>query len=861
MADNIPNNSTNHKFRSQLEAEQQAGRAAIARYHQPQHAPVAPASPTSGATNGGTLPSPSLSKDEWTPAQASAEFGRWHQHERFQPAMLGTNGKVPSDFDETGQPCGLRKWNRAHGLTYLKRAANAGANLGIRTSDFPVTDIDCPNRRVADAVEATIAAELGVSVSDLSVRWRGDSSKRAVMFALKPGAEKFRKMSVVAVDASSDKQRLEILADGQQSVWAGVHPDTGAKLQIRGPHPADVGPEKMVEIDAEIAQRLLKAAADAMVHEGCKLGSVKTASAAPSKEPPKRLPRELLSRWQWLNQLALDHIMKWAPKAFPHGRPDGHPESPGCGWRVNAEALGRTCQEDLAVHVRGIQDWGQDWGDRAPYTPLGLLQAFLDMDQNGEVWLAANWDGDRPLGTVTLEQAAAWLCAQLGVDWEAEIAKDKAISRQQVEEDFDDESLTPHEAERGQGADGPGTAKRITATPFVLRDPKSIEPRRWLYGWHYIWRYLSATVAPGGLGKSSLALVEAIAMAARTALLGVLPAEQLRVWYWNGEEPFDENDRRATAICLHYGIKREDIDGYLFIDSGRDTEIVIARAERHGVKVAEPVVAALRRTIQANKIDVVIIDPFVSSHGVPESDNGAINAVCRQWAMLAEETGCAIELVHHVRKGAAGQIVEHVVDDARGASALVNAARSVRVLNRMTEKEAGEVGVAKPRSFFRSDNGKANHAPPAENSTWHQIVGVPLGNDRGPVKGDNVGVVVKWTWPDRAAGLAPDDVRAIQGVVLGGEWRADPRAKKNWAGHAVADALELDLSKPGDRARAKAILNSLVEDGSLKVVHRRNKDRKRRSLVVVGERMAGVRKTQFDDENDDENEENSTIEW
>jgi hypothetical protein len=316
-----------------------------------------------------------------------------------------------------------------------------------------------------------------------------------------------------------------------------------------------------------------------------------------------------------------------------------------------------------------------------------------------------------------------------------------------------------------------GSTQRIVATPFALRDPASIEPRRWLYGRHYIRGFLSATVAPSGLGKSSLALTEAIAMASGKNLLGDLPAGKLRVWYWNGEDPRDEIERRVAAICMHYGIIAGEIEGYLFIDTGRETEIVVARADHGGVKIAKPVIDALKHTIRENKIDLLIIDPFVASHGVPENDNGAINAVCRQWAMVAEETGCAIELVHHVRKGAVGQ-TEHTVDDARGAGALLAAARSVRVLNRMIAEEASRAGIGNPRSYFRIDTGKANMAPPAESSTWRQIVSQPLGNDRGPVRGDSVGVVVPWTWPDFVGALTPDDVRAIQRAISEGQWRA-----------------------------------------------------------------------------------------
>ena len=57
------------------------------------------------------------------------------------------------------------------------------------------------------------------------------------------------------------------------------------------------------------------------------------------------------------------------------------------------------------------------------------------------------------------------------------------------------------------GVNDPGSGDErvpIKATPFRWRDPKTIPPREWVYGWHYVRRFLSTTVAPGGVGKSSL---------------------------------------------------------------------------------------------------------------------------------------------------------------------------------------------------------------------------------------------------------------------------------------------------------------------------------------------------------------------
>ena len=142
-------------------------------------------------------------------------------------------------------------------------------------------------------------------------------------------------------------------------------------------------------------------------------------------------------------------------------------------------------------------------------------------------------------------------------------------------------------------------------------------------------------------------------MVSGRALLGDEPAGPLRVWQINLEDPEDELHRRVTAAALHYKIDPGEIAGRLFVDSGRKANIVLATESRDGIEIAVPVVEAIKAEISTHGIDVLQIDPFVACHSVAENDNTKIAAVARQWAMIAEATGCAIELVHHARKGGA----------------------------------------------------------------------------------------------------------------------------------------------------------------------------------------------------------------
>ena len=219
----------------------------------------------------------------------------------------------------------------------------------------------------------------------------------------------------------------------------------------------------------------------------------------------------------------------------------------------------------------------------------------------------------------------------------------------------------------------------------------------------------------------------------------------MNVWYWNGEDPAEEIERRIAAIMIYYRVDPREIEGRLFIDSGRETKIVIASKTRSGVVIATPVINEINASIRENSIDVFIVDPFVRSHAVTENDNSEIEIVAAQWSEIADSGNCALELVHHSRKtGGAEVTVEH----SRGGIALIDKSRSARVLNQMTREEAEKADIEHPGFYFRVDNGKANLAPPSSKANWHRLNSVSLGNGAADDLEDQVQVVTAWTMPD-----------------------------------------------------------------------------------------------------------------
>jgi len=375
-----------------------------------------------------------------------------------------------------------------------------------------------------------------------------------------------------------------------------------------------------------------------------------------------------------------------------------------------------------------------------------------------------------------------------------------------------------------------GSRSLIRAAPFHWRDPASIPLRKWIYGRHYIRRFVSTTVAPGGVGKSSLGIVEALAIVSGRDLLGIQPNERTNVWIWNGEDPLEELQRRIMAAAMHFGLSSDEVEGSLFVNSGRDTEIVIAEQTSSGTVICGPVVEAVTKTIKENRIGLVIIDPFVSSHRVTENDNNAIDRVAKTWAGIADEIGCAVELVHHARKTNGNEVS---VEDGRGAVALLAAARSARVLNPMTEDEAAKANVENRRLHFRVDSGKANLAP-IDKASWFRLASVPLGNGPRGADGDYIGVVTSWAWPDAFEDVTVADLRKVQRIIAQGRWRESVQAK-DWVGKAVAQALDLDTDNKAHRSKITTLLKTWIKNGALLVVDERDERREIRSYVVVGE--------------------------
>lgn len=392
---------------------------------------------------------------------------------------------------------------------------------------------------------------------------------------------------------------------------------------------------------------------------------------------------------------------------------------------------------------------------------------------------------------------------------------------------------------------------RLRPTPW-REPPSNIPPRQFLdLDRHYSRGEVGATIAAGGRGKTTRACYEAISFAVgRDLATGqALPCGPLRVWYLNGEERQDELDRRLAATCQHYGISHADIDGRLFIDSVRAKPLRMATMAKGGVaELNRPLITALGNVMENEDIDVLLVDPLVSFHSISENDNMAMDLVVKEgFGAIAERTNSACELFHHPGKPKAGA-PETVVEDARGASALIWAARSARVFNFMTTAEAADLGISEDdrRTYVRIANGKANMGAQGK-AKWMRLVLENLPN------GDVVACGSSWTPPNPFDGVSAADVAAAQRLTQTAAYRADSRSPQ-WFGYAIAKHLGLPVFHEADNdkkdmAKVKAIIKTWLKNKVLDTEEGDGRGRHKVQYIVAGpNKPAGLNGHQHDDD-------------
>jgi RecA-family ATPase len=654
-------------------------------------------------------------------------------------AMIA-KGYNPTPLD--GKKPLLNGWQNLVATELLAQQwGNIGPNTGALTKDTPVLDIDILDEHAAQIVEATARLFLE-DKGEILVRV-GLPPKRAILLRTdKP----FRKIIRKLTSLDGTVHKIEVLGAGQQLAVAGIHPDTKKpNVWKGGKSPVNVPREMLPLVDADEVQTLL----DLCVGElKAKLGWGEIVEVNPAlSDDVEACPlNERLAATEYKGQYGLnDAILGMTANLISDGRPvtdvteecmkfvrgvwdkipDEHPDKVGWKWNTQRDQITDACYGFIKKQCDSqprIIDTLPDW----------MLTKWREIEARG--------------GTPFLKKRRFW-----GVE-----DKGPAEEIPTVETTNAPDSREDRRAKRP----APGNVLK-TFEPF---DPARLPAREWVLDKHYQRGVVTVTGGYGGRGKSTNALVEAIVLATGRPLMGEAPRERCRVWYHCADDNMVELQRRVAAICQHYMVPMEELRDWLFLTTPLEFGVRVAEGYSE-VTINDKLVAQMHEQIEANTVDVVVLDPLVRMHRAGESNPVAMGAVIDVFWEIAAYNDCGLEVVHHVRKSTPGQTdVVHVAEDLRGAGSISDLVRSVRMLNVMDSKDCIRLCIPEHerRRYIRVSNEKGNYIPP-EKASWLRLVSVLLPN------GDDVGVVERWQFPDTDGPETPEMAEAnrrLDGLFL-----------------------------------------------------------------------------------------------
>ena len=193
----------------------------------------------------------------------------------------------------------------------------------------------------------------------------------------------FRKLSTgTFIMPDGTEAKVEMLADGQQFVADGIHPDTGQPYLWPAGSPETVPLANVPPITFEQAQALVAKARELIIANG----------GVEKKPPPPRQQQSTAagadSFFAAVNAAALGNLAAWVRTLFPRAT-----YQLGTGaWRVASKDRGRPdLEEDISLHPGGIQDFGCEQG-------LSPIDAVIQFG-----------------GAADAVAAAHWLCERLGI--------------------------------------------------------------------------------------------------------------------------------------------------------------------------------------------------------------------------------------------------------------------------------------------------------------------------------------------------------------------------------------------------------------------------------------------------------------
>jgi hypothetical protein len=465
--------------------------------------------------------------------------------------------------------------------------------------------------------------------------------------------------------------KIEILSDGLQFVADGIHPITHKPYMWKGGEPWTVARDELPEITEEIANQFLKKLIETIERRhpffiaepnDRYVRSGDDGEVGNDDEPRVRIrdwpsmvvapgfPRHLSDytstsvaetraacnvlhthvdqlghedrikiAYALLDELGNNELSFGLFDSILRGSKGYRPRKVAKTWRGLSKSRPREKGVTILTLFHYAYAADGDWSAKVdPSAPLHPMEASKEPSTDDEELptIAAHFS----LSDVLREEVEPPNELAASSESEPEPTADGAKPIDTKTQELIDRVLGPYTRKAPKAASQP-TMGPIIVTPYEFPEESTIPRWDWLYGKHLLRGEVSGTAAKSGTGKSSISIVEAIAMTSGRPLLHDQVPKPLRVILINLEDKRETMDRRIAAVMRQYNLTKADIDGRLFVIAKGELKIKIAvQGARGGFVRREHVIESLIDLIREKQADVLSIDSFRKTHGVNEND-------------------------------------------------------------------------------------------------------------------------------------------------------------------------------------------------------------------------------------------------
>jgi len=247
-------------------------------------------------------------------------------------------GKVPGIQQGNGRWRGDRDFlTRKTTLDHCSKWDKAGANVGLQAKRFPGLDIDVTDKDLSDFV----AEEARQFLGEAPVRV-GKAPKQLLMYRLE--GEPFGKKLLTFAASDGVEQKVEVLADGQQYVIHGTHPE-GRSYTVE-PGLDKCPAETLISVSGEQMGTFFEHITTALEAKGCTIGSRSSSSNSDSKFDQDSLKGDIT-------------LVRGAVAVLPNDCDRG-------GYLQFCYAVRAACADDVEAGREIWLGWAARWEDGVP---------------------------------------------------------------------------------------------------------------------------------------------------------------------------------------------------------------------------------------------------------------------------------------------------------------------------------------------------------------------------------------------------------------------------------------------------------------------------------------------------------------